>query len=119
MENEQLRFSEEAREAIRSGFASDDAFDAILGLIAMLRIIQGQHICAVPSDSHVRALKGGSWDRQILIEDRTAQKKSREHIAGFQINLYYRLLNMYTARQKFQLPNGGSDYGQEVFSTSR
>lgn len=53
-----------------SGFPSDDAFDAVIGLIGMLEVVLGRRPACEPEDSEVRQIEG--WILGLDATDRTA-----------------------------------------------
>ena len=57
-QNGRIKFSDQARARIDSGFNSDDDFDAMVGLLSMLKIVTGVRTCTVPDDSAVQKIEG-------------------------------------------------------------
>lgn len=57
--NEWISITKAAESCFAWGFNSDDDFDAMMGLISMLRILLGNHVCAIPeNDAEVLSIEG-------------------------------------------------------------
>ncbi len=58
-DGQHIALSKEARSCIRSGFDSDDDFDAMVGLLSMLKIVTGEIEDGLPNDDPlVRTIEG-------------------------------------------------------------
>lgn len=53
-----IALTNEARAAIASGFASEDDFDAMAGLLGMLLVVLGHRAAGEPADAEVRSVEG-------------------------------------------------------------
>jgi len=59
VDNDLINFSEAAKSWIQWGFLHEDDFDAMVGLLSMLKVVTGQRAPGLPDDDpHVRTLEG-------------------------------------------------------------
>lgn len=62
-----VRLTEEAERQVTNGFASDDAFDAFLGLASLLHVVLGRRPASCPDDPSVQRVEG--WILGLLPGD--------------------------------------------------
>jgi hypothetical protein len=63
---EKVILTNELKQQIQSGFINDDAFDTVVGLFAMLKIVLGEQDCRHPADTDRMAVEGWILGRESI-----------------------------------------------------